>query len=66
MFKVEYTWSLPSPAMLPKLGKPLLACDMDGGRPPLADGAGIGVGECAGEVTRGSRAGVNSEAFCGW
>ena len=43
----------PSPK-LPKLGKLLLPCTRDGGRPPpLAGGCGIGEGEVCGDIMRG-------------
>lgn len=35
---------------------------LDGGRPPLADGAGIGVGEWEGSVTLGFEMGIGADA----
>lgn len=55
-----------SPPMLPNVMLLLWLCRPDGGRPPLACGCGIGDGECAGDVTRGSARGVGSEDVCDW
>ena len=52
--------------MLPKVTPLDWLCKPDGGRPPLAWGCGIGDGECAGEVTRGSARGAGSEDPCDW
>ena len=42
------------PPKLPKFRLGLLACRLDGGRPPpLAGGCGIGDGDVWGDVTRG-------------
>lgn len=45
---------------------PLPCAKPEGGRPPLADGCGIGDGECAGEGTRGLLAiGIGADG-AGW
>lgn len=51
--------------MAPKLRPPLFVALMEGGRPPLAAGCGMGEGECAGDVTRGLDAGVGRDALLG-
>lgn len=52
----------PSPPKLPN-ATPLPPCPKtDGGRPPLADGAGIGAGECEGSVTLGFEIEMGAEA----
>lgn len=43
----------PSPPRLPKVTALPCVASVAGGRPPLADGCGIGDGDCAGDVTRG-------------
>lgn len=58
-------WSLLSPAVLPKFSGIGCFCRLEGGRPPLGAGVGIGEGECEGEVTRGFVGGVGSDEFCG-
>jgi hypothetical protein len=50
--------------MLPKVMPLLWFWKLDGGRPPLAAGCGIGEGECDGEVTRASRGGAGSDDVC--
>jgi len=44
----------PSPPRLPKIGAPVPeGARPEGGRPPLADGCGMGEGDFAGAVTLG-------------
>jgi len=56
---------LTSPSRLPKFIVPLLlGARLEGGRPPLADGCGMGDGDCAGDITLGLPGiGIGAEAF---
>lgn len=67
LFDGKFTfWSLPSAPVLPKFKAIPWPCKLEGGRPPLAAGVGIGEGECAGDVMRGFvMGGVESDVFCG-
>ena len=48
---------------MPKLTLALLPCRLDGGRPPLAGGCGIGDGDVCGEVTRGFEGVLTAREF---
>ena len=56
-----------APPKLPKLRLGLLACRLDGGRPPpLAGGCGIGDGDVWGDVTRGFDGVLTAKEFVDW
>ena len=52
----------PSPPRLPNVGPLPCPARPEGGRPPLADGRGIGEGDCAGEITLGLGIEIGAEA----
>jgi len=51
----------PSPPKLPNATFPPCPPRPEGGLPPLADGTGIGIGECAGSVVLGLETGTGAE-----
>lgn len=55
-----------APPKLPKLRLVLLPCRLEGGRPPLAGGCGIGDGDVCGDVTRGFDGVLTAKEFIDW